>query len=40
MAQAETARESAQRSLSESGALQRVAVANARNQLAKAQANA
>lgn len=40
VAQAETARESAQRSLGESGALQRVAVANARNQLAKAQANA
>jgi HlyD family secretion protein len=40
IAQAETARVSAQRSLGESGALQNVAVANARNQLAKAQANA
>lgn len=40
VAQAETARVSAQRSLGESGALQRVAVANARNQLAKAEANA
>lgn len=40
VAQAETTRVSAQRSLEESAALQRVAVANARNQLAKAQAGA